>query len=103
MTQEFDHIFGMSKDEMHQQIAERVQQLAAAMDLHDDLCDCESMGGRFGAHRNECPTMQARRADVVDKMQPDLGCPTEGCKGDVRYAAPGRGHREGCTHPMGDE
>lgn len=27
------------------------------------------------------------------------GCPTLGCGGDPRYAAPGRGHVPGCTHP----
>lgn len=27
-------------------------------------------------------------------------CPTPGCDGDARYAAPGRGHRDGCTHPV---
>lgn len=26
-------------------------------------------------------------------------CPTEGCPGDVRYAAPGRGHVVGCGYP----
>lgn len=29
-----------------------------------------------------------------------LRCNTEGCTGDTRYAAPGRGHVEGCTHPF---
>ncbi len=32
-------------------------------------------------------------ADVVS-------CPTDGCPGDVRYAAPGRGHIDGCTYPL---
>jgi hypothetical protein len=27
------------------------------------------------------------------------GCPTLGCGGDPNYAAPGRGHVDGCTHP----
>lgn len=26
-------------------------------------------------------------------------CPTPRCRGDERYAAPGRGHIEGCTYP----
>lgn len=30
---------------------------------------------------------------------PDLGCPTKGCKGDPRYAAPGRRHLGDCTYP----
>lgn len=28
-------------------------------------------------------------------------CSTEGCPGDARYAAPGRGHVEGCVYPRG--
>lgn len=28
-----------------------------------------------------------------------LICPTPDCEGDARYAAPGRGHREGCAYP----
>lgn len=28
------------------------------------------------------------------------GCPTLGCGGDPNFAAPGRGHVEGCTHPV---
>lgn len=28
-------------------------------------------------------------------------CPTLGCRGDERYAAPGRGHIDGCTYPIG--
>jgi hypothetical protein len=35
---------------------ERVEALA------DGVCDCESMGGRFGSHRNECPTARIRAA-----------------------------------------
>ena len=27
------------------------------------------------------------------------GCPTLGCGGDPNFAAPERGHVEGCTHP----
>lgn len=29
------------------------------------------------------------------------GCPTLGCGGDPRYAAPGRGHVPGCRYPVG--
>jgi hypothetical protein len=29
------------------------------------------------------------------------GCPTLGCGGDPRYAAPGRGHVPGCKYPVG--
>lgn len=31
---------------------------------------------------------------------PTYPCDTEGCPGDGRYGAPGRGHREGCAHPL---
>lgn len=27
-------------------------------------------------------------------------CTTPGCSGDWRYAAPGRGHAEGCRYPL---
>lgn len=32
-------------------------------------------------------------------MSGERECPTSGCHGDARYAAPGRHHREGCTYP----
>lgn len=28
------------------------------------------------------------------------GCPSLGCGGDPRYAAPGRGHVPGCKYPL---
>ena len=30
-------------------------------------------------------------------------CPTPNCPGDARYAAPGRGHIEGCTYPRPED
>lgn len=30
-------------------------------------------------------------------------CPTEGCKGDPNYSAPGRGHSYGCPYPLKEE
>lgn len=38
----------------------------------NELCDCESMGGRLGAHREECPTMQARRKQEVREFLTSL-------------------------------
>lgn len=39
-------------------------------------------------------------AQTLEDMRPDLGCPTEGCKGDARYGAPGRGHNANCRYPI---
>jgi hypothetical protein len=32
-------------------------------------------------------------------VHPDHPCSTYACPGDARYAPPGRGHAEDCTHP----
>lgn len=42
---------------------------------------------------------------IADEFAPPVPhpihpCQTEGCPGDGRYAAPGRGHREGCRWPL---
>lgn len=41
------------------------------------------------------------RADGPLTKGPVFSCPTEGCEGDTRYAAPGRGHIQECTYPNG--
>ena len=51
------------------------------------------------------PDAEAQRyaADVLawaTQPHPEFPCPTAECPGDARYAAPGRRHREGCTHPL---
>ena len=33
------------------------------------LCDCESMGGRFGGHREECPWQVALQAQAAVEME----------------------------------
>jgi hypothetical protein len=33
-------------------------------------------------------------------VRPEISCSTAGCWGDPFYAAPGRGHVEGCTYPV---
>jgi len=35
----------------------------------------------------------------AEAMRVDMGCPTDGCYGDERYSAPGRGHAAHCTYP----
>jgi len=62
------------------------------------LTGCPSCGQdgfevRFGIGL-DAATPPARRS---------IPCSTEGCDGDGRYAAPGRGHAEGCTHPLAPE
>jgi hypothetical protein len=39
--------------------------------------------------------------EILENLVDDWGgCTTEGCPGDGRYAAPGRGHVEECTYPL---
>ena len=52
----------------------------------------------FSTETDEAGMPLWERPDLY-RMGPDGGCPTEGCLGDVRYAAPGRRHIEGCTFP----
>lgn len=42
-----------------------------AMGLRVITCDCESMGGRFGAHRPECPWQVAFEAQLADEQAQD--------------------------------
>lgn len=37
--------------------------------------------------------------DKADSSATTGRCPTPGCPGDWRYAAPGRGHTAECKHP----
>lgn len=37
-------------------------------------CDCESMGGRFGSHRPECPWQIAFEAQLVAEKDADPPC-----------------------------
>lgn len=36
---------------------------------------------------------------IISQTVPPTFCTTKGCPGDPRYAAPGRGHIEGCSYP----
>jgi hypothetical protein len=64
-------------------------------DLSDE--DGEVMRRWFAGEATEAEMQDVVRRYLYAQL-PDHGCPTEGCKGDARYAAPGRGHIEGCTH-----
>lgn len=46
-------------------------------------------------------TIGVARVEKVASVGPRPICPTKGCVGDARYAAPGRGHEDFCKHPMG--
>lgn len=43
--------------------------------------------------------LAARYAWLAANAAAPQGCPTVGCFGDGRYAAPGRGHAAHCHHP----
>lgn len=79
----------------------------------------DSLAHGLRAERDAVVAAVAALADEADKVPSGLihadtlravlsapaaaeTCPTPGCDGDVRYAAPGRGHIEGCHHPLSD-
>lgn len=48
----------------------------------------------------ECGCSRDMRLTPPEVSKHRYPCPTDGCPGDGRYAAPGRGHIEGCTSPV---
>lgn len=50
------------------------------------------------AEKDASPTRDEVAA-LVHAIWPERGCPTPGCTGDPRYAAPGRRHITGCEYP----
>ena len=65
----------------------------------DSVCACGEWVGPFTMTTQ--PGSYAWHLAValaVSQMKNRYPCPTEGCPGDGRYAAPGRGHRDGCQY-----
>jgi hypothetical protein len=62
--QRFIDVFGMTEDEMAEQVHRAVWDIADKMPP-TSLCTCESMGGRYGAHRSACPWQQAFEAQLA--------------------------------------
>lgn len=64
------------------------------------LIRCRTMTSASVNHHNAqlCPYCTPRLSPEVSKHR--YPCPTDGCPGDGRYAAPGRGHIAGCTSPV---
>jgi hypothetical protein len=56
-----------------------------------------------GKHSDHTPTCRFGDGDCICpnpyRTTEGATCTTAGCPGDARYAAPGRGHIDGCTHP----
>lgn len=50
--------------------------------------------------QEEVDNINRRAAEQYEEISQYIECPTEGCDGDARYAAPGRRHREGCRYPL---
>lgn len=51
----------------------------------------------------ECGQINHTHTDGCARVLPpesSADCPTPGCHGDARYAAPGRRHIAGCTYPI---
>lgn len=51
------------------------------------------------AHCSRCGVAWTETQPTAEVQQDD-NCSTTGCTGDSRYAAPGRGHTQGCRHPF---
>lgn len=60
--------------------------------------DGEVMRRWFAGEATEDEMADVVKRHVYAMLPDDRGCPTEGCKGDPRYAAPGRGHIEECRY-----
>lgn len=63
--------------------------------LYEQLAIHHFNGGTFEM-TNDGPYLTVR---LINKKHSQFPCPTTNCGGDGRYAAPGRGHREGCGWP----
>jgi hypothetical protein len=72
----FRSIFGMTEEEMAEQVHQAVWGIAERMPP-TSLCTCESMGGRYGAHRSACPWQQAFEEQLAAEERAALGdvCP----------------------------